>query len=340
MSILRKIGLLGACALAGPAFAQSSSLTLFGHIDLNVTSASAGSTSKIGMDQGGYMLPSRIGMRGTESLGNGNSVGFWLEAPILPASGGPQGLNWTRRSTISLSNDRYGELRLGRDYTAAFWNVSSFSPFGTVGVGGSSNIIKGWPLGMEGATTLSRASNMVAYFLPKKLGGIYGQLNYAREEDLRGADYAGGRLGYQSGPLNVAAAYGRTSMAGGEHYETATLGASYDFRVVKLFANYLQQKIGSDKQHVALAGASVPVGGGHVKLSYSRSTQSGQYEGDDAQQFALGYTYALSKRTVLYTAASFIKNEGNAAFVTGDVAPEGVPGANSKGFQVGISHSF
>lgn len=340
MKILRRIGLLGACAVAAQGHAQTLSLTIFGHIDLNVTSASAGGASKIGMDQGGYMLPSRIGLRGTENLGNGNSAGFWLEAPILPASGGPQGLNWTRRSTISLANERYGELRLGRDYTAAFWNVSSFSPFGTVGVGGSSNIIKGWPLGLDEATTLSRASNMIAYFLPKKLGGIYGHLNYAREEDRDGADYAGGRLGYQSGPLNVAAAYGRTSMGGGEHYETATVGASYDFRVVKLFANYLLQRVGADRQNVALAGASIPVAQGHLKLSYSRSTQSGAYEGDDAQQFAVGYTYALSKRTVLYTAASFIKNEGNAAFVTGDVAPEGVPGANSKGFQVGISHSF
>lgn len=340
MSVLKRIGFLGACTVAVPAFAQSSSLTIFGHIDTNITSASAGSTSRIGLDQGGYMLPSRIGLRGTESLGNGNSVGFWLEAPILPNSGGPQGLTWSRRSTISLANEHYGELRLGRDYTAAFWNVSSFSPFGTVGVGGSSNIIKGWPLGLDGATKLSRASNMVAYFLPKNLGGVYGHLNYAREEDLDGADYAGGRLGYQSGPLNVAAAYGRTSMGGGEYYETATVGGSYDFSVVKLFANYLRQAIGSDAQHVALAGASVPVGKGHLKLSYSRSAQSGTHDGDNAQQFAVGYTYALSKRTVLYTAASLIKNQGNAAFVTGDVAPEGVPGANSKGIQVGISHSF
>ncbi|CAB3850753.1 MULTISPECIES: porin [Achromobacter] len=340
MTILTRIGLLGACTVAVPAYAQSSSLAIFGHIDVNVTAASAGGSSKVGLDQGGYMLPSRIGLRGTESLGNGNSVGFWLEAPILPNSGGPQGLTWSRRSTISLANERYGELRLGRDYTAAFWNVSSFSPFGTVGVGGSSNIIKGWPLGLDDATTLSRASNMLAYFLPKKLGGVYGQLNYAREEDMDGADYAGGRLGYQSGPLNVAAAYGRTSMGGGEHYETTTVGGSYDFRALKLFANYLLQEVGPDRQHVALAGAAIPVGKGHLKLSYSRSTQSGTHDGDNAQQFAVGYTYALSKRTVLYTAASFIKNDGNAAFVTGDVAPEGVPGENSKGFQVGISHSF
>ncbi|MBB1593179.1 porin [Achromobacter sp. UMC46] len=339
MTLMMRMGLLGACAIAGPAGAQSASVTVFGHIDTNVTSASAGGSSKIGLDQGGYMLPSRIGIRGTEGLGNGNSVGFWLEAPILPNSGGPQGLTWSRRSTISLINDRYGELRLGRDYTAAFWNVSSFSPFGTVGVGGSSNIIKGWPLGLDNAKTLSRASDMVAYFLPKNLGGVYGHINYARDEDKSGAGYAGGRLGFQSGPVNIAAAYGSTSL-GRDDYETATLGGTYDFGVVKLFANYLRQSVKAERQHVALAGAMIPAGRGQVKLSYSRSTQTGASDGDNAQQFALGYVHPLSKRTVLYTAMSFIKNDGNAAFVTGDVAPEGVPGENSRGFQVGISHSF
>ncbi|WP_454674127.1 porin [Achromobacter pestifer] len=329
----------GLAAGSGPAWAQSTSLTLFGHIDVNVTAASAGGNSKIGMDQGGYMLPSRFGMRGTESLGDGYAVGFWLEAPILPNSGGPQGLNWSRRSTISLISDRHGELRLGRDYTAAFWNVSSFSPFGTVGVGGSSNIIKGWPQGLGEASTLSRASNMVTYFLPKKLGGVYGQLNYAREEDIEGADYTGGRLGYLQGPWDVAGAYGKTSV-GSQDFRTATLGTSYDFQVVKLYVNYLRQTLGQDKQQVVLAGAMLPVGRGQIKLSYSRSWQSGRHDGDDAQQYALGYVHPLSKRTVLYTAYSYIDNQGKASFVTGDASPLGVPGRDASGVQMGISHSF
>ena len=200
------IGLLGACTVAVPAYAQSSSLAIFGHIDVNVTAASAGGSSKVGLDQGGYMLLSRR-LAAPWSLGNGNSVGFWLEAPILPNSGGPQGLTWSRRSTISLAN-RLGRLRLGglrpRSQMCPRFRLSARWAWAAAATS------SGWPLGL-GDTLLSRASNMLAYFLPKKLGGVYGQLNYAREEDMDGADYAGGRLGYQSGPLNVAAAYGRTS---------------------------------------------------------------------------------------------------------------------------------
>ncbi|MFU1983383.1 porin [Bordetella hinzii] len=327
------------CGLAAGAWAQSSSLTLFGHVDMNVTAATAGGASKIGMDQGGYMIPSRFGMRGTENLGGGNSVGFWIEAPILPNNGGPQGISFTRRSTISFINPQYGELRLGRDYTAAFWNISSFSPFGTVGVGGSSNLIQGWPTGMGGASTLSRASNMLAYFLPAKLGGVYGQVNYAREQEIEGAGYAGGRLGYREGGWDIAGAYGRSAV-GSRDYRHATLGSSYDFKVVKVFANYLRQTLGSERQEVALLGAAVPAGRGQIKVSYSRAWQSGPGDGDDAQQYAVGYVHPLSKRTVLYTAYSYIDNQGQAAFVTGDVSPLGQPGRHATGFQVGMSHSF
>ena len=98
--------------------------------------------------------------------------------------------------------------------------------------------------------------------------------------------------------------------------------------------------MGNDKQRVALLGAMIPVRTGEVKVSYSRSERSGPREGDDAQQAAVGYVHPLSKRTHLYTAYSYIKNEGNAAYVTADSSPDGVPGERSTGFQVGISHSF
>ncbi|MEQ6471185.1 porin [Comamonas sp. wu1-DMT] len=67
-----------------------SNVTVFGSLDLNVTYAKAGSRHVTGMDQGGYMLPSRIGFRGTEDLGGGLSAGFWLEAAVLPDTGTTQ----------------------------------------------------------------------------------------------------------------------------------------------------------------------------------------------------------------------------------------------------------
>ncbi|WP_240905320.1 porin [Bordetella hinzii] len=184
-----------------------------------------GGASKIDMDQGGYMIPSRFGMRGTENLGGGNSVGFWLEALILPNNGGPRGISFTRRSTISFINPQYGERRLGRDYTAAFWNISSFSPFGTVG---------------RGRQQQSRPG------LAHRHGR--GQHAVAREQEIEGAGYAGDRPGYREGGCDIAGAYGRIDV-GSRDYRHATLGSSNDFKVVKVFANYLRQTLGQPGRH-------------------------------------------------------------------------------------------
>ncbi|RJF92709.1 porin [Noviherbaspirillum saxi] len=328
-----------ALGLASTAFAQSS-VTVFGSIDLNVTRSKAGSNSVTGMDQGGYLLPSRIGFRGTEDLGGGLSAGFWLETAVLPDTGASQGALFGRRSTVSLASKQYGELRMGRDYTPIFWNVSHFTPFGTVGVGGSSNIIEGWPLGLGSARTQSRASNSVGYFLPRTLGGVYGQLMFAFDEDVDGAKHQGGRIGYEAGPLNIAAAYG-TTPAGGSDFKTATVGGTYDFGALKAYVNYLQYKLASDKQTNVLVGAAIPFGGGTIKASIARSDRSGPgLDADDARQVAIGYVYPLSKRTTLYTAYSHITNDGNAAYVTADSSPAGVPGEKSSGFQFGINHAF
>ena len=81
------------------------------------------------------------------------SASFWLEAGLDNDDGhgaatnsnnqpsgagagvdGRQGLTFNRRSTVSLAGG-WGELRLGRDYTPQFWNLTVFDPFGTNGVG-------------------------------------------------------------------------------------------------------------------------------------------------------------------------------------------------------------
>lgn len=288
------------------------------------------------------MIPSRVGFRGTEDLGNGLSVSFWLEAAMSPDTGEgvPDSQLFGRRSTLSLVSKTYGELRLGRDYTPTFWNLSNFSPFGTVGTGGSSNIIEGWPLGLGKARTLSRASNSVGYFTPRNLGGFYSQLMVAPGEGVDGARYRGGRVGYESGPLHVAAAYGETP-ADGNDYKVAMAGGSYNFGVVKFYVNYLQHKLGSDKQNNALLGAAVPLGRGIIKTSLAHSHRSRPgVIADNAQQVAVGYTYTLSKRTTLYTAYSRITNDGNAAYVVADSSAAGESGATASGFQVGIRHDF
>lgn len=329
----------GCLGLHGPALAQST-VSLFGTVDLNLTFAKSGERSVRAMDQGGNVLPSRLGFRGTEDLGGGLAASFWLEAATLPDTGEFQGVGWQRRSTVSLSHNSFGELRLGRDYTPSFWNVSQFSPFGTVGVGGSSNIVEGWPFGLGGAKTLVRANNSVGYFLPRNLGGFYGQVMVAMPEGQEGMKYSGARLGYASGPLDIAASYGQTPVEG-RRYRNASLGGSYDFGVVKLYANYLRQKNAPESQTHAMLGLSVPVGAGVIKASVARANRSGPgVDADDATQVALGYVHWLSKRTAVYGTWSVVRNKGNAAYVVTDALSDPQAGANSRGLQFGISHNF
>lgn len=381
---------LAALAVVGVASAQSS-VTLFGVLDAGVsyadskTSFANGSTvkqSQWSQSSSGYNS-SRLGFRGTEDLGGGLAASFWLEAGLNNDTGAAgssttAGQLFNRRSTVSLSGN-FGEVRIGRDYTASAWNDTVFDPFGFNGVG--SNLIA-----QANATRTSndgsypRASNMVGYFLPKNLGGFYGQVQYGFAEQVKTTGltesktgrYAGGRFGYANGPLDVAVGYGLSNLADGgalpntskSNLKTMNLGASYDFGMVKAFAEISQAKATTDYSLLAdstvktqgyLLGASVPVGPGLIRASYSAVKFKGQNVNSGADpkagQFALGYVHNLSKRTALYATVSHISDKNGANLLTnGNSGNLLIPAAtnslatgttnSANGYDFGIRHSF
>ncbi|QND97738.1 outer membrane porin protein precursor [Burkholderia cenocepacia] len=80
---------------------------------------------------GGGASTSRFGLTGVEDLGGGTSTKFVLESGFSPADGSFQGGTlFYRRAYVSLQNTRYGDLRLGRQYTPAFYVVYDGDPFG------------------------------------------------------------------------------------------------------------------------------------------------------------------------------------------------------------------
>jgi predicted porin len=120
-------------AFAGAASAQSS-VTLFGILDVGARYTKNGDQKLKTLSTDG-INSSRLGFRGVEDLGGGLKAGFWLESAVNPDAGTANSTRfWHRRSTVSLSGG-WGELRLGRDYTPQFWNLTVFDPFGTNGVG-------------------------------------------------------------------------------------------------------------------------------------------------------------------------------------------------------------
>lgn len=334
---LRLTAAAGLALLAGAAQAQSSA-TLFGVMDLSLRSVANGNTQVTQLATDG-LANSRLGFRSEEDLGGGLKAGAWLEAAVNPDTGtiNASGKFFHRRSTVSLWGN-WGELRVGRDLNPSFWNLSIFDPFGTCGVGSGFNLATN--LG-SGAATLLRTDNAVAYLLPSGLGGVYGHFMWAPGEGIPGNKYGGGRLGYQSGDLNMALAYATTATATTNDFKMMNAGVSYDLKAVKLFALTNVAKYGAKKQVNWELGVTAPAGGsGLVRASYQRANASGAgTDANDARQFAIGYVHNLSMRTALYATASHLRSGGVAAFSVA-TPPAGVAGSTSRGYEVGVRHQF
>jgi predicted porin len=347
---------LAVMAAAGAASAQSS-VTLFGIVDATLAWGKAGVADRFQLTNSGYNS-SRLGFRGTEDLGGGLSASFWLEAGLtnddgrgaatntnnqasggaLAGMNGSQGLTFNRRSTVSLGGN-WGEVRLGRDYTPQFWNLTVFDAFGTNGVGTTqtlNSIITG--------VTAVRASNSMGYFFPRNLGGFYGQVQYYLGEnasnaanDDDGTGY-GIRVGFASGPFNVAFATSKTEYAAGDVKQT-NIGGQWDFGMAKLLGHYSKDENGNVDGEGWNIGGLIPVGAGEIRVAYSQyETDLGAGGDPRTRKFAIGYVHNLSKRTALYaTYAQLKNNDGAAQALNGSIA--NVNGKSS-GWDFGVRHSF
>lgn len=343
---------LGTSALA------QSAVTLFGIVDVNVRSVkNSGSDRSTQLADDG-INSGRWGIRGEERLGGGYSASFWLESDLNPDTGTVNATKlFARQSTVSL-HAPYGELRLGRHYNPTGWNKWEFDPWSVIGVGGSAAIAR-YSLNQQ---TFYRSDNMISYYLPPGLGGVYGQLAYAFDEGLASTRYAGGRLGYKAGPLNVAAAYGTVDQASGPgvdgEYRQASIGASYVIGSFRLTGSYENEKLATAAPALApfagtetrwLIGAIWTAGPHEIRGSYVQSdgsdstaptaAQRATFNDFDASMYTLGYIYSLSRRTAVYAVAALVDNEGTATF---SIAGGGsmTPGGRSTGFMLGTRHSF
>jgi predicted porin len=348
-------------AFTGVASAQSS-VTLFGIVDLNVRYVNNDDTTySLGQDG---MASSRLGFRGVEDLGGGLKASFWLEAALGPDTGtgsasfgnGSQDTNalvFQRRSTVSLSN-RFGELRLGRDYTPQFWNWTVFDPFGTNGVGSALNLsLEAGNFAGSGGSygTLVRANNSVQYILPNGVfgPGLYGNFMVAAGEAACGNMMWGGRRGDAAGPFNVAAAYSDTDVTETVSGTNWNIAGSWDFKIFKISAFYSQIEVSGSLAGVDIGdrgqdnwyiGASMPLGQANFKVSWGQADGTGLSSQRGAKQWALGADYNLSKRTAIYATVSSINNDSASAFRVTAQSSALSAGTSSTGGEVGVRHSF
>jgi predicted porin len=292
------LALAALTAFAGAASAQSS-VTLFGIVDAGVARLSGGGKTKIGMTNSGYNS-SRFGVRGVEDMGGGMQAGFWLEGQLTNDDGNAAGLNFQRRSTVSLMGG-FGEIRMGRDYTPTFWNTTVYDPFGTNGVG---------------------------------------QVQLALGEGAVGNEYMGGRIGYAAGPVNVAVAYGETQdSVGTADLKAMNVGASFNMGFMTLFGQYHEYKAGSTKLVNYMAGLTVPLGAGTLKATYAM-TNVKPIDRDATQIAVGYVYDLSKRTAVYVHASQIDNDAGLRFVAGGGGKTNGVGGFKSTGYEVGVRHSF
>lgn len=316
----------------------------------------------------GQASSSRLGFKGTEDIGNGMKAFFVLEQGFFIDTGAEAttGLAFSRQAFMGVSGG-FGSISGGRQYTPYYSLVLSMDPFGNGTVGAFKNA---WvfpsSVSGNGLTNPVRVDNSLLYTSPS-FGGFavtgFFSNNVSGQEDSgdnsRNTSMYSLLGQYRNSGLNVGANYhhiasGSSGTAAAiEKVQNFTLGASYDFKVVKVSGVYSWSEIDytlstqkSAELNNFLIGATVPFGKWSAKASYVYS--DGKQFGD-SQQLALGLNYDLSKRTDIYTAYSFINNDGARLSAVNDASNNGTyaagggyptAGVFQQGLQIGVRHRF
>lgn len=317
---------------------SASSVTVYGIVDLFTEIGSAGKGTVTRVESGG-IAQTRLGFTGHEDLGQGLGAEFTLESGFGADTGTTGSAFWSRQAHVGLIDKKLGALRFGHQYTPLFLTTYAFDTFG---LGTAGNF---WNLSQYGNFW---QDNAVVYETPDWSGFSARTLFAPSEKNgSKVGQYSAVSASYNAGPLLLVGSYDKRGVvAGGPQASYTALGGTYDFNVAKLFFGLQTVKHAEPAEtinrdaRIYSVGVHVPVSqAGKVAASYtSRDDRSAANQG--ATQIALGYYHSLSKRTILYTAASRISNKDGGALGIGYTPLAVEAGHSAQALQFGINHNF
>lgn len=333
-------------AIAGTATAQST-VTIYGLVDANVGKDLGSDDKRVA--QGAQ---SRLGFRGVEDLGGGLRATFNIQHRFDSGTGQgvgtpPSGTTpfWQAEANVGLAGD-FGNVRIGRNYTEAFYHQVSVDPWGFDTVAGLKQLI-------TGGIAADRSNNAISYWISQS--GVTFGVHIAETADngtsgstsLSLASVAqpgttaqkrpvSARLQYAAGPINAGVSY---ENPGDQDDDWTLVSGSYDFGVAKVGALYGSGTSAAnfDRKSWALT-ATAPYGGGEARVAYGQLKTQIAVGGPDfthRKQASAGYFYSLSKRTTIY--GDYVK----ASSATVNLATTNSNGKKSDyGYDFGIKHVF
>ena len=347
-------------AFAGSAMAAD--VTLYGKIDLGLQyqHLDNGTTETDQFKEtSGQNSGSRFGLKGTEDLGNGYKVGFVLENGFSADDGkmGQGSRLFGREAQLNVSGD-FGTLGFGRMGSLSSglgsFNMNSFMAMST-GWGDQASKLSNFGLNRD------RYDNTVVYKTPSFAGfQVAAQYSFkmdGQEEVHTRANQRYAALGatYKNGPFAaglIVDSIFNTNTAKETNTEDTlgvTLGASYDFEVVKVFglAQYGQNenKFGALKNrgYVAYSTTSDDAAAAARKTVYT------QDEGVTGYMLQLGVTAPVlggtAYATVNYTDAetdsdNVLKTVANGKFTAADKATRDIGSQDFTGYGVAVGYTY
>ncbi|MCI6632029.1 MAG: porin [Sutterella sp.] len=337
---MKKTLIAVAALSAMAASAMAANVTVYGKIDqgLQIQSQKTDGLDRTTTWQGvsGVSSGSRWGLKGTEEIADGYTVGFVLESGFDGMTGkSGQGSRLFGRDAFVTLGTPFGSLTVGRtgmlsDGCTGDIVSGPASPFGT-------------SYGIAAATTTSfvglgetRTDRAVRYVSPK-FAGVQFHAEYANMNGEATAStkkrYGGVGVSYANGPFYAAIAAETIKQAAGvtaDDPQIYSIAANYDFGVAKVFGGYQYAKDsvwGGEKLNAGTLGVSAPVAGGTVMASIAYA------KGDNDRKLttgAIGYKYSLSKRTYIYTDLAYAQEDAATTEVT----------TKTTQFNVGLCHNF
>lgn len=324
------VGVLG--LISGVAMAQSSSVTIYGLVDAAIVRETGGPAGSVTGITSGVASGSRLGFKGKEDLGGGNSAYFVIENGfnIDTGTAAQGGLLFGRQAFVGLSG-AVGSVTLGRQYSPYYRALRDVAdPFCIGFAGNAANIM----------VSNTRVDNMANYSTPKFNG-------FSADAAVGFGEVAGDSsknriwstaVNYAKGALAASlAVHQQQNLTGLDHNRNALLAVRYNFGAAELMGGFADNHglAGADSRD-AVIGVIVPFGASRVYASFvTHDDRSAAAR--DAHQWALGYTYNLSKRTDVYAAYAHISNKNGANFKVGNATTSGT---GNTGANLGVRHSF
>jgi len=318
-------------AIAAPA-AIAGNTTLYGKVHVSIDKLNSDSS---GVDQWEVAdRGSRLGVKGSEDLGNGLKAIFKYETTVQVTDGGAKGGTFgsARNAYVGLAGG-FGRLLAGRHDTPA--KIALYAT-GTELLGDSIIQLTG-----KGDAALlnmeeTRADNAIAYFTPS-FSGVKAAVAVMPGEDAATgedglADSWSAGLMYSGNGLKAGFGYEEMSTK----WELYNVGASYtmdNFTFGGIYQNQEAVTGGAESEMWALTG-KVKFGNNEVIATYADTENN--VAGEEGDGFGLAAVHKMSKRTKVYAAYASKDVDAGAGFssVGGNSFEEG------SNFSLGMIHKF